>query len=111
MVSGIQVIALIFALAQGYFTYVQWKKREFTLREFLAWEAVWITFAITTLFPRQIALLAGDLGTFRPLDFFTILGFMLVLLIAFRTYVEVDRVRKTLEKTIRDLALEDIKEK
>ena len=108
MVSGIQLLGILFGLTTSYFTYVNFKRREFTVREFLGWEAVWVSFVIATIFPEQFRVLAFNLGTIRALDLFTFFGFVLVLSISFYTYVYVDRLRKRLEKTIRDLALSEV---
>ena len=108
MVSGIQVIGAVFGLALSYFTFLHFKRREFTLREFVGWQALWAFFMLVPLFPRAFAIFAGSLGALRPLDLFSVLGFIVVLSISFYTYVNVDRLRRSLEKTIRDLALKDL---
>lgn len=108
MLNGIQIIALFFALFLSYFTFLSFKRHEFTVKEYLAWQLVWIMFAWVTLFPEQFALVAGDFGAVRPLDLFTVLGFIVVLGISFYTYVNVDRLGKKLEKTVRDLAMQDL---
>lgn len=110
MVSGIQLVGIIFALIQGYFTFLHYKREEFTIREFIAWEILWISLGYVTIFPRSFELFSGTLGAIRPLDLFSLLGFIVVLSISFYTYVNVDRLRKKLEKTIRDLALSEMDE-
>jgi hypothetical protein len=108
MVSGIQLVGIFFGLITSYFTFLHFKRQEFTLREFLGWELVWISFVAVTLVPEQFKVVASHFGAFRPLDFFTVIGFILVLGISFYTYVNVDRLNKKIEKTIRDLALQDV---
>ena len=105
MISGIQVIALLFALAQGYFTYLHFRRGDFTLRECMGWMFIWIVFAGVTLFPDAFKVFAGSFGALRPLDFFTVLGFIVVLSISFYTYVSLDRLRKHVEGSIRERAL------
>ena len=107
MVSGIQLLGVFFALALSYFTFLNYKRREFTIREFLGWLVVWICFGLVTVFPGKFSILAGNFGAFRTLDLFTVAGFMVVLSISFYTYVHLDRLRKKLEWTIRELALKD----
>ncbi|HSI20937.1 MAG TPA: DUF2304 domain-containing protein [Verrucomicrobiae bacterium] len=104
---GIQVLALLFALIQGYFTYLHFRRNEFTLRECLGWMVIWISFSLVTLFPQVFGAFADSAGAIRALDFFTVIGFIVVLSISFYTYVSVDRLRKKLEKAVRDLALQD----
>ena len=110
MVSGIQLLGVFFALVQGYFTFLHFKRQEFTIREFFGWEVIWIGFGLVTLFPERFSLLAGRFGALRPLDLFTVFGFVLVLSISFYTYVNLDRMRKRMERIIRELALSEVHE-
>lgn len=105
MVSGIQLLGVIFGLALSYFTFLCYKRGEFTKRETIGWELLWVIFVLVTMFPEKIAVYSRNLGAIRPLDLFVILGFIIVLSISFYTYVNVDRLRKSFEKTIRELAL------
>jgi hypothetical protein len=108
MITGLQVFALFAALILSYFSFLSFKRHEFTLREYLGWQTVWGIFGVVTLFPAQFAVWSTKFGSIRPLDFFTVSGFIVVLSISFYTYVNVDRLRKKLEKAIRDLALKDL---
>jgi hypothetical protein len=106
---GLQIIALLFALVISYFTYLNYRRREFTVREFLSWELLWIGFAFVTIFPATFNLVSQRFGAIRPLDLFTILGFVVTLSISFYTYSNLDRLRKKMEKAFRDMALEEMK--
>lgn len=108
MVSGIQIIGAVFGLILCYFTFLNYKRHEFTVREFLGWMILWVGFIVVTLFPNMFRVFNGKLGTIRAFDLFSVIGFVVVLSISFYTYTSLDRVRKTLEKTIRDLTLKDI---
>lgn len=110
MVSGIQLIGVIFSLLVSYFSFVNYKRHEFTLREFLGWEIIWVCFLLATLFPQALNIFLPGFGVLRTFDLLSIFGFILVLSITFYTYVTVDRVRKKLEKAIRDLALSHLEE-
>jgi len=108
MVSGVQLIGIFFGLITSYFTFLHYKRHEFTVREFIGWEVVWISFVAITLFPQPFANVAPMFGVVRPLDLFIILGFIVVLSISFYTYVNLDRLRKRMEKAVRDLAIQDM---
>lgn len=108
MVSGIQVIGAIVGLIWSYFTFLHYKRNEFTVREFISWEILWVCFIYVTLNPEAFNVFAGNLGTMRPMDLFSVLGFIVVLSISFYTYTNLDRFRKRMEKAIRDLALADL---
>lgn len=107
MVSGIQLAGIFFALILSYFTFLNYKRREFTIKECIGWLIVWVVFGLVTLFPEQFKILAGNFGAIRALDFFTVGGFMVVLAISFYTYVSLERQRRKLERVIRELALKD----
>ncbi len=107
MVSGIQVIGIIFGLVLSYFTFLHYKREEFTIREFWGWEILWIGFILITLYPNRIQVFAGNLGAIRPFDLFSVLGFIVVLSISYYTYVSLDRLRKSFEKAIRGIAMHE----
>jgi hypothetical protein len=106
--SGIQIVGLLFALGQCYFTFLHYKRDEFTIREAFGWTLIWIAFGAVTMFPDVFQRLSGNVGTLRLLDFFTIIGFIVVLSISFYTYVNLDRLRKKLERAVRELSLKDL---
>ena len=110
MVSGIQLFGAGFALVQAYFTFLHFKRHEFTIRELLAWESLWFGFGLVTIFPEKFRVYAGQLGTLRALDLFSVIGFIVVLSISFYTYVNLDQLRKKFERAVREMALSDLSE-
>jgi hypothetical protein len=108
MIQGLQLIALLFALLQLYFTRLHYRRGEFTFREWIGWSFIWVAFAAATIFPDMFKRFAGTVGAVRSLDLFVVLGFIVVLSISFYTYVNVDRLRRRLEKAVRELAIRDI---
>lgn len=108
--SGLQVTVLLFVLIQAYFTHLHFKRREFTLKECFGWLVIWGIFGAVALFPEFFHVVSDRFGAIRSLDFFTILGFVLVLSISFYTYIQVDKQRKRLERIIRELSLQEIDE-
>lgn len=107
MVSGIQIIGIIFGLVLAYFSFLHYKRGEFTIREFLGWEGLWVAFILVTVYPSKFLVYSTNLGATRAFDLFSLLGFTVVLTISFYTYVSLDRLRRQLEKAIRDAALSD----
>lgn len=108
MLTGIQVVALLFGLGQCYFTYLHWRRNEFTWKEMAVWLLVWASFIFATVFPVGFASLSLAFGAVRPLDLFTVLGFIVTLSLTFTAYVGVDRQRKRLTKLVEDLALLEV---
>lgn len=110
MLSGLQVVVILFVLIQCYFTYLHFKRREFTLRECVGWLLIWLAFGAVALWPEFFQVVSTQFGAIRSLDFFTIVGFVIVLTISFYTYVQVDRLRKRFERIVRELSLQDLDE-
>lgn len=110
MISTIQVLVLIFVLAQAYFTYLHYKRQEFTVRECLGWLLIWVSFGAVALYPEFFAVVSTKLGAIRSLDFFTIAGFVIVLAISFYSYIQIDRLRRRFERIVRELSLQDFDE-
>jgi hypothetical protein len=108
MVTGIQVFGAVFGIILCYFTFLHYKRQEFTFKEFLGWEALWLAFLGATLFPEAFQVFSKRMGALRPFDFFSVLGFFVSLSISFYTYVNLDKVRKKMEKALRDMALADL---
>ena len=105
--SGIQVIGAAFGLIISYFTFLHYKRGEFTVREFIGWETLWVAFVLTTIFVQSFQPFTNTFGAVRLFDLIVALGFIVVLSISFYTYICVDILRKNLEKAIRDLAMQD----
>ena len=108
MVSGIQILGILFSLILSYFTFLNYKRRFFTGRECIGWLAIWGGFAIVTLYPNLFQTFSGELGATRAFDTFSVIGFIVTLSISFYTYVNLDRLRKVVEKMVRDVAMKDI---
>lgn len=104
-------MAILFAVVMSYFTFLSFKRKEFTLMEVVGWIIIWLLLAVAAIFPDRFSGLAGDFGALRPLDLFTMFGFFVVLSISFYTYINVDRLRRKMEKAIRDLAIQDLNQK
>ena len=51
MVLGIQVVGLFFAGFMTYFSFLHFKRKEFTPKEFTFWLVLWIVFAGVAIFP------------------------------------------------------------
>jgi len=51
---GIQIVGLIFGLIMIYFSYVYFRRKEFSPRDFIMWGAVWTAFIIAILFPQKL---------------------------------------------------------
>ena len=106
VVLGIQVFGIVFGAFILYMSFLQWKKKQFTLNEFLFWSSFAVVFSLLSLFPDFINPITAALKLQRKLDLFIILGFMFLIAATFYSYMVVRKTQKGLEELVRQLALE-----
>src|SRR3989338_8109480 len=109
-VLGIQVFGLVFGIFVLYMSFLQWKKKEFTINEWAFWSVFAIAFSTVSLFPNILNPVVVSLKLGRTLDLFIIVGFMFLIASTFYTYKVVRKVQKGLENLVRQLALEKARE-
>lgn len=106
MALGIQVFGIVFGAFMLYMSFLQWKKKEFTLNEWAFWSLFALAFSGVSLFPQILDPVITVLELGRKLDLFIIIGFMFLIASTFYTYKVVRKVQKGLEELVRQLALE-----
>jgi hypothetical protein len=104
MVLGIQVFGTLFGLFMIYYSFLHFKRKEFTVKEFTFWMVLWIVFIYVALFPEALDIIVTQLSLSRTLDFFIIVGFMTLLAMFFYTYTLVRINQKKLELIVRKMA-------
>lgn len=105
-ILGIQLFGTVFGIFVLYMSFLQWKKKEFTLNEWAFWSVFAIGFSGVALFPDLLNPVVSSLRLERKLDFFIIMGFMFLIGAAFYTYKVARRTQKGLEELVRQLAME-----
>jgi len=110
MFLGIQVLGLLFGLLMLYITFLNYKRKEFTIKEYLFWVIAWIIFMFVASVPSALDFLVMDLlNLSRTMDFFIIVGFMFLIAAVFYTYTIVRRMQQKVEKMVREMAIERAK--
>ena len=104
-ILGIQILGVLFGFFMMYYTFLQYKKNEFTIKEYSFWFAFWSLFVIITLFPQILDPLLDTLNIGRALDFFIITGFLFLIFVIFYTYTLMRKNQKKLEEVVRNVAL------
>ena len=79
MVLGIQVAGFLFGLFMIYYSFINYKRKEFTVKEFGFWLFVWILFIIVALFPYILDPIVKFGGFFRALDVLIVSGFIFLI--------------------------------
>src|SRR3989338_2608498 len=97
-ILGIQILGILFGFFMMYYTFLQYKRKEFTIKEYSFWFLFWGTFVVVTLFPQVLDPVLSTLNIARTLDFFIIAGFLFLILVTFYTYTLVRKNQKKLEE-------------
>ena len=105
MVLGIQIAGFLFGLFMIYYSFLNFKRKEFTVKEFSFWLFLWIIFIIITLFPFILDPIVKTFGFFRTLDLLIISGFLFLIAAIFYTYTIVRKNQNQLEKIVREMAM------
>lgn len=105
MVLGIQVAGALFGLFMLYYSFLNYKRKEFTAKEFGFWIFVWVVFAVVALFPSILDFITIKFGFFRTLDVLVISGFLFLITAVFYTYTIVRKVQRKLETVVREIAI------
>ena len=108
MISLTQIIGIAFGLLMAYSTFLNYKKREFNKIQFLFWEAVWISVLFVVLFTGLMTEAVRAVGFIRVMDFLTVAGFIVVILLSFYNYSSLSKLKKQLEDSVRKEALKKI---
>ena len=105
MALGIQVVGTLFGLFMIYYSFLNYKRKEFTAKEIFFWSIVWIVFIIISLFPNILNHIVRIGGFLRVLDLLIISGFIFLVTSVFYTYTVVRKSQNKLEKIVREIAM------
>ena len=111
MVLGIQIAGILFGLFMIYYSFLNYKKKEFTVKEFAFWTVVWIFLIIVTLFPYILDPIVKYFGFFRALDVLIVSGFLFLIIAIFYTYTLTRKTQKQVEAVVREVAIKRAKGK
>ena len=111
MVLGIQIAGFLFGLFMIYYSFLNYKKKQFTVKEFSFWLVLWILFIIVALFPFILDPIAKTFSFFRTLDLLVISSLLFLIITNFYTYTITRKNQKQLESVVRAIAMKRNKEK
>ena len=104
-ILGIQILGMIFGFFMLYYNFLQYKRKEFTIKEYSFWFLFWAGFVVITLFPQILDPVLVSLNIARALDFFIIGGFLFLVFVSFYTYIIVRKNQRKVEEIVRQIAL------
>lgn len=102
---GIQIVAIIFALWMIYFSFLHFRRKEFTLKEFILWMILWIGLVVVVIFPGSVKFILTTFSITRTFDLVVIIAIVVVMGVTFRNYVIIRRLEKRIEDFVRKEAL------
>ena len=94
-----------------YYSFVNYKKKEFTLKEFIFWIVAWVVFIIIALFPSALDPIVKYGGFFRALDVLIVSGFLFLIASIFYNYTLTRKTQKQVEALVRAIALKKEKKR
>lgn len=108
MILGVQILGIIFGFLMVYLSFLYYKRKEFSKFQFLFWELLWVLFLSIVFFPEIISNFTKKLGFIRLMDFLVIVAFMIITFLTFHNYIDLNKIKKSLGKKVREDALEDL---
>lgn len=106
MILGIQIIGALFGLFMVYYTFLHYKRKEFTVKEYSFWVVLWVLFIVVALAPWLLDPFVKSLELARAMDLLIILGFMFLIGALLYTYILVRNMQKKVEEIVRKIAFE-----
>jgi len=104
MVLGVQLLGLGFGVFMMYYTFLHFKRKEFTPAEFGVWFCLWIALLVASLFPQWLDLITMKLDFKRTFDLLVVGGFVVLSWLFFSTYTKLKLVQDKLERLVKELA-------
>jgi hypothetical protein len=105
MVLGVQVAGALFGVFMMYYTFLKYKRKEFSSGEYLCWMVLWVAFVAASLFPNILDPFVKSLSFARTFDFLVVVGFLFIIGLTFYTYTIVNKSKKQVEELARVIAM------
>jgi hypothetical protein len=107
MVLVIQIIGALFGAFFLYLAFLNFKRKEFSVNEWLVWSAVALIFVVVMLIPDILNPVIRTLNIGRKMDLMIIAGFMFLTGAIFYTYRISLKNKKKLEEVVRKIAIDN----
>ena len=105
MELGIQIAGLLFGLLLMYYSFLNYKRKEFSVKEFSFWSLLWLVFIIVAIFPSVLDPVSKTLNFARTFDLLVISGFLFLMLTVFYTYIITRHNQRKIEAVVREMAI------
>ena len=101
----VQIFGLTIAIFMIYYTYLNYKRKNFSKLDLIFWSLIWGALSYASLFPESLNIVLETLGVARAMDLFTIVGVVISFILIFYLYVTSSKNKKKLESLVEKLAL------
>ena len=103
---GIQILAILFALWMTYFTFLHYRRKEFSRFDAFLWQVLWVGLIAVVIFPGSVRFILRTFSITRTFDLIVIVGIMALIGMTFRNYVIIKRLERRIEEDVRREAME-----
>lgn len=104
LVQLIIIVICVFSLLR---LFIRFKRKELSLRETLAWGALWFAIGIVVLLPSITSFIAFELGVGRGVDVVIYFSVIVIFYILFRIFVWQKKIERDITKIVRFISLKE----
>lgn len=108
MFVGIQLLGILFGLVMIYFSYLYFKRGNYSKKSFMLWISTWTAVIIIFAVPQLIYFTMNLLAIQRTADFFTAAAIIFLTSIVFYLYSIVKKTEQKMENLVRSVAIENV---
>jgi len=108
MLVGIQLLGILFGIVMIYFSYLYFKRGNYSKKSFILWTGTWSAVIIIFAIPQVIYSIMSLLAIRRTADFFTATAIIFLTSIVFYLYTIVKKTEKKMEDLVRSVAIENV---
>lgn len=109
MLSGIQIIGLLFGLFMLYLSRLYYRRGEFKQFDFVFWCMIWVAYLYAILFPSTLNVMLETLGIMGAMHLLTIFGFMVSFGLLFYLFKITRKLQNKMEKLVTEVAQHGVK--
>jgi hypothetical protein len=111
MLTGIQILGIIFGLVMLYFTFYYHKRRDFSKIDVFLWFLIWSSLVLVILFPKTVEYLIEPLHIIRVMDLLVIASILILFAIVFFMYWINRSNERKIDELVRKIALKEFDKK
>ncbi len=111
MLVSVQILGILFSLVMIYFTFLFYKRNNYSNQSLVIWIVVWLGFLVLVTFPKTIYGLMEIMQIKNTADFFVIIGFLFFAVMIFYLFTTTKRMEQKVEVIVRELAIKEQKKK